>query len=312
MINSEIYMPSYDKSGRAENFKRIFSLNPGLIKGQGRVLSDTRVVQGRDKVVREEALMPVCDQLQKCKIAANEQQIEMIDDLFICHNKTKLTDTKRSWILPRILGGLDLPRGSILSGQRVLAACVLSDQFIGGVGESLLRPDYLENSIQKMNEVCDSLNVEYHEKTMCFSQSELDEHDARYSRIIDLGDKCGPSRYMVHELPKISHLFLGQLIPKGLEDYLEINENMRFVRCISKANRVLSKFQRDLGRVIDDSQYERTLTPNGVSFSVAFRKFEQAFNILDKIVEPTTGTKHNLFLKCVGGRAGTVSPILFW
>jgi len=110
-INSTTYWATFEekKPGLFEvvDFEQLFVCNPGLIKGQAKVMGDTRL-EGYSKT---ESLMPFCDQLKECQQAASDEEKERILKVFRYHLTGKLQGSNRPWSLPQHLGGLGLPFG---------------------------------------------------------------------------------------------------------------------------------------------------------------------------------------------------------
>jgi hypothetical protein len=99
-INSEFSM--------VHNFEEEFVVNAGLIKGQAKVMNDTR---RDDKKESEESLLSVCDQLEECVRVANDSERARCYELFEFHMSDKLKKSSRPWRLPRMFGGFGLPFG---------------------------------------------------------------------------------------------------------------------------------------------------------------------------------------------------------
>lgn len=120
-INSTNYInkltPS-DKEGFtiASQFRELFVINPGLLKGQAKVIEDQR--RGTD---HKEGLMPLCDQLETCVAIASETEKNRCYEVFLGHVEERLKKSHRSWILPRHLGGLGLPIGTVNLSQLEIA-----------------------------------------------------------------------------------------------------------------------------------------------------------------------------------------------
>jgi hypothetical protein len=127
MINSQIFTQFNwyeDKFDENIEYHNVFTFNPGLIKGQSRVLSDTRdrELEGGEKYIS------IGDQLQWCLFSARGSEKERIQEIFFEHNESRLKLSCRSWNLPRCLGGLGLPFGKPPTHcQRKLAAMLMMD-----------------------------------------------------------------------------------------------------------------------------------------------------------------------------------------
>jgi len=123
MINSEIFY-LVRENGIIIRTEDIFVLNPGLIKGQAKVLVDTRKLCDSDVAVEE--LLPLCDQLEKAVKKANLLERILCKRLFLGHVWSRLTSTHRPWAVPRCLGGLGLRDiGQPNYGQRMTTAWLL-------------------------------------------------------------------------------------------------------------------------------------------------------------------------------------------
>lgn len=136
MINSKLFLYGFD--GAVWRPTEIVPyMNVGLIKGTGRVLSDSRK-DGLDAV----------DFFSNCGTKAHKlidgfipAEQESLMSIFINWNKSVLTTTSRDWYLSRCLGGLDLPllgdRAPRLSVHAAIVASYAQSQ--GGV--SLDKPE---------------------------------------------------------------------------------------------------------------------------------------------------------------------------
>lgn len=101
-----------------DSLEEEFLVNPGLLKGRAKVLSDSRADEDDNN---PDSLMPVCDQLNECIRVANDHEKTRSYEVFKYHMEDRLKQSKRSWILPRHLGGLGLPFGTVTKQQLVLA-----------------------------------------------------------------------------------------------------------------------------------------------------------------------------------------------
>jgi hypothetical protein len=97
----------------------VFVLNPGLIKGQAKVIDDTRkgdvkflandhkVVLDREyKTNGDDGLLPLVDQFEKAVEKADPVQRDACEKVFYMHVRDRLLKSVRPWGIPRILGGL--------------------------------------------------------------------------------------------------------------------------------------------------------------------------------------------------------------
>jgi len=92
-----------DGSIRLGQFKEMFVVNPGLIKGQSKVLGGTGMFVN--------SLGSTCDQLEECVRVANDNEKARCYEVFEYHMSDKLKKSRRPWTLPRLFGGLGLPFG---------------------------------------------------------------------------------------------------------------------------------------------------------------------------------------------------------
>jgi hypothetical protein len=119
-INSTTYRTTIvEWNGRRTvvDLTETFRLNAGLIKGQSKVLNDTRL-GGK---ITPEGLSPVCDQLNVCIRTAPEDAKERALEVFKTYLLPRLNKSHKSWCLPRHLGGLGLPFGSVNRSQMEIA-----------------------------------------------------------------------------------------------------------------------------------------------------------------------------------------------
>jgi hypothetical protein len=114
-INSTLYWVEAEKTevtgeSRVSGLSELFVLNPGLLKGQAKVMNDTRM-DVVEKVGPTSSVMPYCDQLAEVKRVCPEEMSKTVDEIFFDHLKDRLESSQRSWNLPPFLGGLGLPFG---------------------------------------------------------------------------------------------------------------------------------------------------------------------------------------------------------
>lgn len=126
-INSTCFLTKYERvtdyCKRLIKVDQAFIPNAGLLKGQAKVISDTR--DRKKEKTLEESLSPTCDQLTECLKSATPEQAERCVAVFHHELGTKLRKSKKSWILPRHLGGLGLPFGSVNEAQLSVATALL-------------------------------------------------------------------------------------------------------------------------------------------------------------------------------------------
>jgi len=95
----------------------------GLLKGQGRVLSDSR----RDQV--EVSIGDLAAQLRVALWPTGQEPCDgwrkRCQDVWFGNVQNHLMDSDRSWKLPILLGGLGLPFGSATRPQLVFANCII-------------------------------------------------------------------------------------------------------------------------------------------------------------------------------------------
>jgi len=128
-INSTCFLAGYEKVSshckRMTKVEQAFIPNAGLLKGQAKVLLDTRS-DSNSKILKE-SLAPTCDQLTECLKNATQEQAERCVSVFFHELGPKLKKSKRSWILPKFLGGLGLPFGGANEAQLSVAASLVED-----------------------------------------------------------------------------------------------------------------------------------------------------------------------------------------
>jgi len=209
-INSTTYMCNMlptDQVGisKVGHFHELFVLNPGLVKGQAKVLDDTRLTdcrarklspqQMKEKKMRDALqqtnVMPYCDQLKEVIRVAPEQCLPRINAIFYNHIQDDLKNSKRSWSLPTFLGGLGLPFGTVSYGQRLVAMKV--------------KEKYIDLSETKSPEIHQLLGQEYF-STICDNLG-ITKIPSRIGI-----PPIGPVRRkdQLFDEPNLSHLFLSQ------------------------------------------------------------------------------------------------------
>jgi hypothetical protein len=133
------------------DFSELFVVNPGLIKGQSKVLGGNNIDVS--------SLGSTCDQLEECIRVADAIQKTRCYEVFEHHMRPKLLLSKRPWTLPRLFGGLGLPFGEKPSAAQYLLAL---DQFANYVD---LTDDSISKSNDKMsnqyfNQICQNYEIE--------------------------------------------------------------------------------------------------------------------------------------------------------
>jgi hypothetical protein len=120
-INSTTYVckENEDRPGkfRIWDIEELFVLNCGLIKGQAKVIEDTRKElnnkndgkQTKKSRTKEDSLSPLCAQLQESIRVADKDERNAALRTFLSYNEDKLKKSKRSFTLPLWAGGLGLP-----------------------------------------------------------------------------------------------------------------------------------------------------------------------------------------------------------
>ena len=105
MINNTMFRFNLEDS-RLNSVELLPMVKMGLAEGKSKVQSDSR--DDRDDI--DDDLMATIDKLEECHygMVGNENRIERIKEVFLHHNFPKLSKSKRSWTLPRSLGGLGL------------------------------------------------------------------------------------------------------------------------------------------------------------------------------------------------------------
>jgi len=187
MINSEIFWMNQSTCAADVELKKVTGcmrlgvLNPGLVKGQAKVLDDSRKPKIAIGEYHEE-LISMGAQLARAKRDLSLRS-EQIDAIFRSHVMEKLKMSPRSWCLPIALGGLGLSFGSVNYSQSKLAALCMMDVDYLSVVASYERtsPCYAIQAQHSVREIYDQLGYEltnyiYHEnekgekETMCGSE----------------------------------------------------------------------------------------------------------------------------------------------
>jgi len=182
MINSEIFFAN--QTDDKVEFFETFVLNPGLVKGQAKVLGDTRKpgetrddkisssttfhigknaldTKKSDKKSVYGTLLPMVDQLNMACRKASEIQQEKVQQLFMNHVIPKLKETDRPWSLPRWAGGLGLPFGSSSELQRkIMGRFLMEDELkLTSYAKSVPACQVWANAV--ITDIYDKLGVEY-------------------------------------------------------------------------------------------------------------------------------------------------------
>jgi len=126
MINSEPFWLSRNQLGVIECVSDVFVCNPGLLKGQAKVLSDDRRPE-----VTIDSILPLVDQLNKAIYKSSPEQEQICRDIFYSHVMDRLKKTNRPWSAPRSLGGLGLDIGHLTYSQRKLIAYQMMEGLSG-------------------------------------------------------------------------------------------------------------------------------------------------------------------------------------
>jgi hypothetical protein len=233
MINSEIYwfskVPTLDPNVvKMERCCRLGVLNPGLVKGQAKVLGDTRSVEGKSRLSRQlpggrevageqEVLLSMASQLAWAKQGLSLRS-ELIDSIFYHHTSERLKKSHRSWCLPRYLGGLGLSFGSVNFSQRMLASWCLKDPSIISTVNQVERKvaEYVITSSEVMNHYRDKLEVEYD----YFVYDDINVDGEAKHRVL-VGDKNEVQRIeSMEDEPDITRFFIGGVPTKHGKDRL--------------------------------------------------------------------------------------------
>jgi len=126
------------------NSNELFVLNPGLIKGQAKVMSDTR----RQSQPGDDSFLPYCDQLKEVLRVCPEDKRTLVEGLFFQHLKERLWKTSRSWRLPSWAGGLGLPYGGANFSQMKLAQGIFDRPEMGNPGDVIRSPKFQDQARQ--------------------------------------------------------------------------------------------------------------------------------------------------------------------
>jgi hypothetical protein len=227
MINSEMFEPVYNCYGQVISFNDVFVLNPGLIKGQAKVMVDSRedkfiVSDHKMKLDRKyketpfTELLPLVDQLNVATRKCRGSQKRMCDNIFMYHVKDRMKGTNRPWSVPRWLGGLGMKGvGHLTHSQRLATALILCAQK-GQFKEldlqdalnrepkiltSLVResPNFLLSSSRYVSSLEEKLGVEYEDwVSVDYVSPEVDNVQTLSLDKYFLGDcveKVGEDRY---------------------------------------------------------------------------------------------------------------------
>jgi len=154
-----------------KNFKELFVVNPGLIKGQSKVLGGSGE--------QLESLGSTCDQLEECVRVANDEQKTRCYEVFMHHMRDKLKQSKRPWTLPRMFGGLGLPFGNKPTLPQYMLAMSQFEKYRDLTDDSLkkendrLAEEYLAQVLEQLNiEAVKGTIVRNDDKTNCQSDVE--------------------------------------------------------------------------------------------------------------------------------------------
>jgi len=186
MINSEIYATNM-AGCLTGSITDIFVLNPGLVKGQAKVMGDTRSsrsqlngtissgdsfqisdhkmdiekrwMKNKPDVYGE--LLPLVDQLNVCLRKCDADRALVVKNIFYDHVVPKLKETIRPWSLPRPLGGLGLDIGHVNYSQSLLALRCLEDPSIVCTSYEKEVPSFCLVANAALKEIEKALGVEY-------------------------------------------------------------------------------------------------------------------------------------------------------
>jgi hypothetical protein len=111
----------------------IIRLNPGLLRGEGKVKFDSRT--DNDDTL-DEVLLSKGDQLEKVLEQCQGRGKEKVYAIFKFYNLPLLKKSNRSWFLPRSLGGLGLPFGDVTNHARNLANGILKGLYEPSIEKS--------------------------------------------------------------------------------------------------------------------------------------------------------------------------------
>jgi hypothetical protein len=201
-INSTCYWVNL-KDSKVTYCQEIFSLNSGLVKGQGRVLGYDNI--GSISTLDAKKNSPAADQLAKCLRGSTTDQRLKIVDLFFRYNRERLEKSHRSWRLPRVLGGLGLPFGAPPNyGQRKLAGAIMMDNIPFKLRIALEREviDSLGDAVSFGNELHAKLGHTWVPGTVMFPDDSFTLFDMDFST----------SRWVSEEDPLFSQYFLGDTL----------------------------------------------------------------------------------------------------
>jgi len=133
--------------GHSLHFNRVHWVGSGLLKGQARVLSDTR---SNDAVADNVDFGQLNSQLRWVLDwePGRELERERCMAIWFRNMRHVLMSQERSWRLPVLLGGLGLPIGSATRPQLVFANMIVKKQLWGLANSMQVRPK-IENPVTK-------------------------------------------------------------------------------------------------------------------------------------------------------------------
>jgi len=129
LVNSCPYTKFHNIRKGYDEFIACPRLNPGLVRGQGKVLSDSRKASVEEI---DELLLSKKDQLDCVVGYLGESAVHnerLINNLFFFYNESLLKRTKRSWRLPIHLGGLGLPFGTVSKAAKMYANGIMEGKY---------------------------------------------------------------------------------------------------------------------------------------------------------------------------------------
>jgi hypothetical protein len=224
MINSEIFWMCKDETyGYVKDVMDVFVLNPGLVKGQAKVLSDTRI-ERPETTSHYGELLPMVDQLNKAMAKGNDKQRKLVQDLFVDHCLPKLKRVNRSWCLPRWLGGLGLPFGNANYSQRLLAGMALMSIDGGDFNFGALTsyekdvPECVAHERDLINELQEQLGVEF---TRSFEKPKDDGVSLSKYFIGGTRVPSGCDRYNSLLKEALKHPWINPITDEAISEYMQ-------------------------------------------------------------------------------------------
>jgi len=187
MINSEITWVNASATGEGLVFSDVFVLNPGLVKGQAKVMEDSRIEYVRDGDLDHYGqLLPMVDQLKSALNKATPDQATKVKNLFYDHLLPRLKLVRRPWQLPVAMGGLGLDLGNVNYSQRKLAAWFLADSTVNLLSHHKKVPLCTQIVTDFDNEVRDALECK---EVPRYRLHKFGEYDVRDEQQVLLKEK---------------------------------------------------------------------------------------------------------------------------